>query len=496
MFLATAVLSWSAVLTVVSGSDYYSRTIYVDSVRGNDTKNCVEEPSYDQPCKSLSYAFQRQYRSNSTCYSLQPGTHYLDSSVSECTFTGLTDIAITGNTSNTSTVRILCFTENVGLSFVRVKSITLGNVVFTNCSARQNGTSKNISKTTKFELLFVQTALYFSDCEDISMESVVVTNSPNGTGLTVYNTIGKNTFTRCEFTNNCGPLNSPFSGGGGGVYIEFSYCIPGNNSCQNATEPSYTNSNSNSVYIFTECHFRGNSATSRPDNMIPSKQNHTSFGLGGGLSIFFCGNATGNTFLIRNCIFSGNSAKDGGGMFIEFADTSANNSVLVNDTSLLNNNCEISGGRGGGAYTSHIIFPGDKTIENSVSFKNCNISGNKAKKGGGLRIVATPQNNTPFQFSLSEVTFVVNRATDGGGALMVQMTDSSPGERSPNLFIQNCNFLNNSVNTDGYNGPKEVGVGIVYIEAIDVTFHGLIHFYNNLGSGLALVEARANLANT
>ena len=135
MFLATAVLSWSAVLTVVSGSDYYSRTIYVDSVRGNDTKNCVEEPSYDQPCKSLSYAFQRQYRSNSTCYSLQPGTHYLDSSVSECTFTGLTDIAITGNTSNTSTVRILCFTENVGLSFVRVKSITLGNVVFTNCSS-------------------------------------------------------------------------------------------------------------------------------------------------------------------------------------------------------------------------------------------------------------------------------------------------------------------------------------------------------------------------
>ena len=278
----------------------------------------------------------------------------------------------------------------------------------------RTGLVKILLTLASFELLFIQTALYFSHCEYISMESVVVTNTPNGTGLTVYNTVGMHKHFHSVLLHQQW-RSAIFRRRRRGLYRVF-LLIPGNNS-QNATEP-YTNSNSNSVYIFTDCHFKGNSATSRQGNMIPSKQNHASFGLGGGLSIFFRGNATGNTFLMRNCNFSGNSAMDGGGMFIEFVDTSANNSVLVNDTSLLNNNCEISGRRGGGAYTSHITLPGDKMIENNVSFKNCNISGNEAKKGGGLSIVATPQNDTLFQFSLSDVTFMVmsnrwRRSTDG-----------------------------------------------------------------------------------
>ena len=498
MFLGTAVLSLSVVVfTAVSGSDS-TRTIYVDPVRGNNTEKCVEEPSYNTPCKSLGFAFQTQYRSSSTTYSLQPGTHYLDSTASDDPFTGLTDIAITGNASSPSSVRILCFKNNSGLSFISVQSITLGNFTLTNCSSRQSGTSRNISDSTQFELLFVTTALYYSHCTSITMEGVVISNSPNASGLTVYNTIGTNTFTRCEFANNSGPDNSSFSGGGGGgVYIEFSYCVPGDTSCQNGTQPSYTNSNHNSVYIVTDCSFTNNSATTKPDNMIPNRENHTSFGLGGGMSLFFCGNSTRNRFLLNNCSFSANSAKYGGGLFIEFDDTSANNSVTVTNSSLLNNSCERGGGRGGGVYTSHSIFRGDQLMmENRVKFTNCNVVGNKAMKGGGLRIVATPQNKTPFNVIVSGVTFRANRALDGGAAMMVQLTDNSPGEQSISLFIQNCSFRDNSVHTYEYQEPTEVGLGIVYIEAVNAIFDGTNTFEGSFGSPLALVEASAKVTNT
>ena len=514
-YWSTAVALLLAVNAV--SSQQYTRTIYVDPERGSNTETCVNESSIEQPCKNLSYVFQPQYRESSTRYSLQPGTHYLNSTASDHLFTGLTDIAITGNASSNSPVTIVCFTENSGLSFYQLKNIILGNLNVTNCSSRQNGTSRNVTNSAEFDLLPVQTALYFSNCTNISMEGVVVTNSPNGSAVTVYNTVGTNTFTGCEFSQNSGPVNSSLSGGGGGVYVEFSYCIPGNTNCQTSTDPSYVTSNSGSLYNFTDCNFTNNSATTTgSDNMIPQKENHTAFGLGGGLSVFFCGNASKNVFLISSCNFSRNNAKYGGGLFIEFADVSTNNSVMVVDTYSLSN-CEPPTGvvgsvtnppfggvekrcvRGGGVYTSHMIFPSKQEVkyygENRVNFTNCNISENNATTGGGVRVVATPQNNTSFNFSLTGVTFWGNRATGGGAALMVQATRSSLREQLPFLFIHNCTFNHNSVHPD-YHGPQEVGLGIIYVEGADVKFSGENIFYHNFGSALALVEASATTANT
>ena len=499
MLLATAVLGWSVVFTVASCSDY-TRTIYVDPERGSNTETCVKESSVDQPCKNLSYVFQPQYRDSSTRYSLQPGTHYLNSTASDHPFTGLTHIAITGNASGSSSVTIFCFTENSGLSFVRVQNIAFGNVKLTNCSSKQNGTSQNVTNSGEFELLPVQTALYFSNCTNISMEGVVVTNSPNGSAVTVYNTVGTNTFTGCEFSYNSGPVTSPvsgggggsLSGGGGGVYVEFSYCIPGNTNCQNSNEQS-SSSNNGSFYIFTDCIFTYNSATfsgaySELSSFISHKERHLSFGLGGGLSIFLCGNATENSFLISRCNFSGNSAEIGGGFYVEFADTSSSNNVTVIDTLLSNNSC--SSGRGGGANVAHFSYQDDV---NSANFTGCNFTQNEALKGGGLRMVAVQQN---FNLFLSGLRFDTNRGLFGG-AVLIQIKAITMAERSPSILIQNCSFLCNSVHANElYSGPHEVGVGIVYVESVDVTFDGKNTFEDNKGSALALVEASANVTNT
>ena len=47
--------------------------------------------------------------------------------------------------------------------------------------------------------------------------------------MTIYNTIGVNNFTRCNFSNNRRSSDPYAYPGGGGVYIEFSYCLPGDN---------------------------------------------------------------------------------------------------------------------------------------------------------------------------------------------------------------------------------------------------------------------------
>ena len=267
----------------------YSHIIYVDPERGTNDASCL---STTNPCKNISYAFQ--YRNNSTQYLLQPGTHYLNSTASDDPFTGLTDIAITGNGSN---VYVVCFTANSGLAFLNVNNIFLENVSFSNCSSLQNSTSIQDIVNKHPTLSTVQAAVYFSHCESIKMQAVRVEQSFNATGIIIYNSIGTNSFTDCVFSNNKNLSPKLVSGGGGGVYIEFSYCLPGNLNCINGTEESYTNHNSDSSYEFNNCSFTNNLATNKEQIntfILPYRQNHEAFGRGGGLSIFFKANSTGN----------------------------------------------------------------------------------------------------------------------------------------------------------------------------------------------------------
>ena len=482
----------SALLFAVMASADHSRTIYVDPEKGTNTEDCLQSPSPDQACKNLSYVLQPRFRASYTRYLLQPGTHYLNGTASDQPFSRLSDIAVVGNTNTNDSVKIVCFVDNAGFSFWSSKQVTFENLTVTNCSSWQNGTSKNNSNSG---LCLIHTALYYSHCENVTLERIVVSQSPNASAVTIYNTVGTNTFTQCYFINNSGPVSSTYSSGGG-VYIEFSYCSPGNTSCSNTTEQSYTDFNSKSRYNFTECVFANNSATLSPsDNtlqFVSQKQNHVSFGQGGGLSIFFCGDANNNIVWINSCNFSENTARIGGGLFVGFWDTSDGNSVNIG-SEFVGNNC-TDHGRGGGVNVDHFLFPIDSSLEgNAVSFTESNFTGNTAWKGGGLRVVAS--SHAPFNISLSGVTFEANHARYGAG-FMSQMSRTSLERLVPSLLIQNCVFLNNTVKNGTYTGPFEIGLGAVYIEDIDVTFNGTNLLANNHGTALVLVGAIADITNT
>ena len=475
----------------------YSHTIYVDPVNGSNTTACLTDNDASQPCRNLSYAFQ--YRNHSTQYLLHPGTHYLNNIASDSPFTHLEEIAIRGMGSGPEDTEVVCSTANAGLAFINVTNVDFANVTFSNCASLQNSTSKNFS-SDDFELSSTQVGLYFSLCANVSMDSVHVADSPQASGVTMYNTIGVNTFTDCSFSNNANP--SPVSyPGGGGVYIEFSYCLPGNVSCENGTQDSYTDHNHDSTYNFVSCMFTQNEAnslnTSNASFLVPHREHHVAFGRGGGLSIFFNGDASNNTFTISDCIFSGNKAQWGAGMFVEFHDTSGGNNVLISDNSqFMDNRC--TGTAGGGLRVGHCVYGNEMaSTGNQVTILESSFTGNVADNGGGVSISPTRQQaprNELATVLISESYFYSNRATYGA-ALNIELYSLILDGDKPNITIAECFFFNNSVHPPTYLRPHEVGIGAVYINDVNVHFRGTTNFIINKGSALAVVGSKVDFMN-
>ena len=201
--LAQWVLTLTALLAL-SFSEYshiifsgYSHIIYVDPKKGTNNTACWTDNNPSLPCRNLSYALE--YRNHSTQYLLQPGTHYLNSIASDRPFTDLQGVAITGMGSGYEVTKVSCFTPNAGLAFINVTNVAFENVTFSNCASLQNSTSRDYS-SPEFELSLTQVGLYFSLCAGVSMERVHIQNSPRGSGVIIYNTIGTNSLIATSLT--------------------------------------------------------------------------------------------------------------------------------------------------------------------------------------------------------------------------------------------------------------------------------------------------------
>ena len=486
----------------------YDYVITIDPLQGNDTESCITGKKH---CKSLQWAFKKEHRKNSTQYILVEGTHHLDTPIE--IFEKLEKLAFMGQISNDSdheTV-IQCTEENTGLAFIGASSVTFTNLVINNCSSLRNSSSRdyNMSLIQTYKSLEFQVGLYFYLCKDITMQQVTVSNSPNATGVVMYDTSGTNRITECVFENNSihYPVEKTSSpkGGGGGFYVEFTYCIPGSKDC---TDHDLSPNISESQYEFTECSFLNNVANDSDTNLtnyiVPSKADHVAFGRGGGLSIFTNGASSSNSFKILNCTFQGNQAAWGGGMFVEFHDTTQNNSVSILDSTFQGNKCYYwsdSGTAGGGMRIGFYVYEKTSGLGNSVNIQGCHFYDNSALNGGGLSISAALHNVN--QENLARMT--INHTNFGhniarlGSALHI---DGFPlilvGEMLT-IHVIRCDFLKNSVDYIDPIGlqdtvPYQLGEGTVYIHSVPVNFRGFISFSGNNGSGLAIVRAEVDFS--
>ena len=410
---------------------------------------------------------------------------------------GLSLIGEVDNNGNILTT-ITC-QGKVGFSFTRSLTINIYGINFDTCGQLQNSTSyiSNIQEDKGFLTFYV--GLYFLYCRDVNLTHVVVSSTP-GTGIVFYNIGGTNiiensAFYHNNFTEFSKDDDGIMSRGGGGVYIEYSYCVPveGGNECLKGNGPNvdtlYTTQNKISILESTFNTNKANISNYAIDTFILlGKQYHSAFGRGGGLSVFFKGDASNNTITVDNCNFTYNQAIWGAGMFAEFQDNTSNNNVLIKSSlfhanSLHNNDVksENAGTGGGGARVGYIFLDNSVAYENSITFINCTFEGNSAYYGGGLTFYTVRQPNI---FKLQECHFMNNLGRIGA-ALDISLWHGSITGKRPRPFIDSCTLEGNNAMYQPQPGGL-IGVGAVYIDSLPVMFSGNNSFNNNSGSALVV----------
>ena len=264
--------------------------IHVDGRNGiSNTSCCSGIP--ESPCKTLTLALECvQNISPTTPVSLivSEGPYTLTNDSRLTVIEGRTGgFAITGNCSTTEPCVEIDCEKGAGLSFIKSDGIKLENLVFTSCGFPNNSTSKDFS-SNESQFQEVTSTLYFLLCRTVTISHVTVQET-EGTGVVMYSTVGVNNITNSNFISNK-PLNmlNDSENGGGGVYIEFAYCYPGDTSCFNGPSNIPDDYTRDSTYIISNCIFSDNTAKVADSNQLtfirlPQTWIHVAFGRGGGL---------------------------------------------------------------------------------------------------------------------------------------------------------------------------------------------------------------------
>ena len=505
-----------------SDSTPYVYTVNIDpnNETAMDSQKCyppVEGGVSRIPCLTLEYALKfHQYSSESVKFHLvSPTATYLLNT--DITFSNVDSIAIVGNNESYPDIpKIGCDeSTNNGLAFLNSSNIVLKSVIFSHCGALHDSTSKNFSsRANSTTLCNFKASLYFSNCTDVEMHHIRVVNSSQAMGTVMYNTVGKVVVNECEFTNNevDGSESLP---GGGGFAVEFTYCYPGDNNCDNENYLAFSfgHKNSNSRYQFTKCLFQDNKALSQSLNntfaaenfILPLNTTHESFGRGGGLSVYFKGNALNNSIAIDDCQFINNQAVWGGALLIEMDDNTINNTVIISSCHFEYNSCDFNDkyGTGGGALriatTVHFwdyTYKEEDIPPSAINVVNCKFTQNKALEGGALSIAVAHQDKShPHQvttITVSQCTFQSNVGRIGSAADISFYQFFIEGYL-PHVLLFNCTFVDNSVNYT-QEMVHMVGMGTVYVNRVPVDFGGTANFTQNLGSALAVIGAQVNFS--
>ena len=475
----------------------YDNTIHVScsGYNGSDTPECWEGGA-SLPCQTLNYALRGVV--HSTLVVLSGVKCELNLEGNSTSFQGIDDLGIVGDDGEMDSVLINC-SEGAGLAFINSSRITLKNVEFSGCGALHTITSRNFSDTSTFTFLESQIGLYFLFCQDINFSRVTVSHS-SGTGMVMYATTGTNIFENCIFSFN--EASTTKYSGGGGLYIEFPFCIPGDISCEKEqvshVPVKYTD---NADYKFYDCKFVNNTAEdtiiSNTTFILPQRSQHLAIGRGGGLSFYFKGNATNNSVLLDSCQIAFNKAVWGGGLFVEFHDNATNNDITMINSSIESNSCNFDFQSSGGGIHLALLFHGNSFVKHTtISFHSCNFSGNEAYWGGGFSFKPGLETGTVYATNTLEFkncTWRANSALIGAAfdCLPWHIHAGTNGSAAQPRFI-NCVFYNNTAGnypnlTIGFSWP--IGNGAVNIDNIPVTFEKSVIFERNQGTALTVGAA-------
>jgi len=447
--------------------------------------DCKKLNNTTHQCSSLQQVFNMlSYGYNSIDIVLEPGIYNLKSSYN------VTDIQHIRISSNNATIQCMPnvnerYEYDTGIAFIRVTNLVIEHVSITGCGMRH--ISSNFGKG---KFIMIHSALFVQNSTNITLCNMSVSNS-NGIGLIMYDTNGEVNITGTYFINN--KLNmteqrTPMAGGGG-VYIHFTNCAPGVSTCNTDTNPF----NKDTIYVIDKCSFQNNNASYHLkdiefDNIYGGT--FVTFGSGGGISVWFYGNAHNNTLNIKQSSFINNTAGQGGGINMRNKQNANYNYVKISHC-YFTNNTSIWGGGGGGIAMGYEIYQegGRKTTNNRYIVESCSFSHNKAVSGvgGGISLFGSrePETLRPTNhFIICNSSFAQNEALYGSAIeINRQYFESILVGTIFTLIIDSCIFTNNSL----YSTRSEVSsIGTVSTSGVNIKFTGTTIFSGNNLTALAV----------
>ena len=435
------------------------------------------------PCTNLQPALLEMTSGSKLIISA--GDNYTLSYDDAMTMYGMNSIVIVGEGSDNT---VITCNSNAGLAFINMNDITIANLTLKECGAWRNSTTQN--GTNDFTFKF-QCGVYFLDCSDVTMYDVIVTDGP-GTGVMMYDTLGTVTIANSQFIRNRVPTADVDQvPGGGGVFIEFSYCKP-NTTDFTACNPSVQ---ANANYTIINSIFTANNGstieqeTTKYISSIGSS--HQQFGRGGAISIYFKGFSENNTINIIDCHIAHNQAVWGAGLLVDVLDNAKNNRVIVKRVKFFNNFCSVDATTGGGAIRIH-FFAQIHLPNNTIAIEGSMFDNNTAYYGGGTSMTTHREIGV---YNASNKVIFQNCRWHRNVARIGSAVDLSPssfvdifeGQLVVPVF-DNCSFIQNS-NSYTKNIVHSVGLGSLNSDDISIEFYSENYFMENDGTALSVLNA-------
>ena len=386
----------------------------------------------------------------------------------------MSQLAIVGNGSEGEVV-INC--KLAGLAFFQSQEIKMRNVTMLSCGAVQNQQHANGYSWVNPK---IQMALLFKACKDVRLTDVSVIKS-NGTGIVLYNPVGKIYVDSCQFIKNeLSCEQAAADQGGGGLVIEANDIL---------SQTSFTITNSN---------FTNNTASSGQFTLLSSvtinpSSGYFGLGRGGGISVVFGGTTSSNTVQLNNVRLEGNRAQFGAGLFLALYGNTSNNTVSIGSVMVMENkafetsfNTLLPSTSGGGALIEFAATGPDYPSGNTIDITSSRFISNAAEIGGGLTVSVvfdSGWSNADNKLLIENCTFNNNKAFQGSS---VYLTQSGKSQLSAilNMAISDSNFTNgHCVDTLTHGLPC---LGSVLLRFFPLTINGVTMFTRNSVSALSL----------
>ena len=460
-------------------------TIYVNPLRGLDSENCHTNASIDNSCATLKYALSKLDKGSwITSIVLADMVHTVNTTITIANVDGLT---LTGISNS-----IIYCEGNSGLRFERVSNLNLSRVQFQNCGSLSQSTSY-VNQTS---MAVFRVAVYVINTTNITFESVHFVNN-RGVGLALFDTNGHVTVMNSNFIGNSVPENERLIyNGGGGLYIEYTYCTPGLMDCDYWNNP-YSN---NSVYSISGCTFINNHGTTPPQHsssifVYQEKTTSRHFGAGGGLLIVIKGNSHSNRIKITDCKFEYNSAGFGGGSLINVQDFVRENIIQFFNCSFVQNHAEFGGGGMAGGI---LFYELDSVFANEIHFYDTDFLNNSSPTGGGTYYFTGRTKSSELKENsiyFSSCRWLFNNATLGAALLLAPdaFTSLTDGYLPVPVF-EDCVFEKNRiVSIEAGSNTKQPAVGALFSSTFTINISSNVTFRENDGTALSITAGSINI---